>query len=128
MTEPREVLWLTAFESETEKQRIIDDYAANRPLTAALAGISKRREGLLRTDVDIFAAYRADLSRGDLWKPAGARFAVVTVMKHAPRSEGSAFEAPDGTRFVFRAFGTRETADAAAAAIGPDARVFAVRP
>ena len=124
----RSTLWLTAFESEAEKQRIVDDYAANRPLTAALAGISKRREGLLTTDVDIFTAYRADLSRGDPWKPAGARFVVVTMTKRADRLEGSVFEAPDGTRFGLRPFSTREPADAAAAAIGPEARVFAVRP
>ncbi len=128
VTAPTEVLWLTAFESEAEKQRIIDAYAANRPLTAALAGISKRREGLLTTDVDIFTAYRADLSRGDQWKPAGARFVSVTMTKRAALLEGSVFEAPDGTRFGLRAFKTREPADAAAAAIGPEARVFAVRP
>ena len=127
MTAPTEVLWLTAFESGAEKQKIIDDYAANRPLTAALAGISKRREGLLTTDLDVFTDYRADLSRGDPWKPAGARFVVVTVTKRADRLEGSIFEAPDGTRFALRAFRTREAADAAAA-IGPEARVFAVRP
>ncbi|HEX2342953.1 MAG TPA: hypothetical protein VHI98_20935, partial [Vicinamibacterales bacterium] len=45
--EPKEVLWLTAYESDAEKQKIIDAYAANKPLTEALAGISKRREGLL---------------------------------------------------------------------------------
>lgn len=128
MTPPTEVLWLTAFESEAEKQKIIDDYAANRPLTAALAGISKRREGLLTTDVDNFTDYRADLSRGDQWKPAGARFVVVTMTKRADRLEGSVFEAPDGTRFGLRPFSTREPADAAAVAIGPEARVFAVRP
>lgn len=126
--EPKEILWLTAYESEAEKQKIIDAYAANKPLTEALAGISKRREGLLSSDVDHFTAHRADLSRGDPWSPAGARFAVVTMTKRADRIEGSVFEAPDGTRFGLRPFSTREPADAAAAAIGPEARVFAVRP
>jgi len=128
VTVPTEVLWLTAFDSEAEKQKIIDDYAANRPLTAALAVISKRREGLLTTDVDVFTVYRADLSRGDQWKPAGARFAVVTMTKRGDRLEGSIFEAPDGTRFALRAFRTHEAADAVATGIGPEARVFAVRP
>jgi hypothetical protein len=126
--EPKEVLWLTAYESDAEKQKIIDAYAANKPLTEALAGISKRREGLLRVDVDHFAAHRADLSRGDPWNPAGARFVVVTMTKRADRLEGSVYETPDGTRFVLRAFKTREPADAVAAAGGADTKVFAVRP
>jgi hypothetical protein len=128
LTPPTEVLWLTAFESEAEKQQIIDAYAANQPLTEALARISKRREGLLTTDVDIFVAHRADLSRGAAWDPAGARFAVVTMTDRVDRIEGSTFEAPDGRRFVLRAFKAREPAEAAAAAIGREARVFAVRP
>ena len=126
--EPKEILWLTAYESEAEKQKIIDAYAANKPLTEALAGISKRREGLLSSDVDHFTAHRADLSRGDPWNAAGARFVVVTMTKSGDRLEGSVYDAPDGTRFGLRAFKTRESADAAATAIGPEARVFAVRP
>jgi hypothetical protein len=128
LTPPAEVLWLTAFESDAEKQQIIDAYAANQPLTEALARISRRREGLLTTDVDIFVAHRADLSRGAPWNPAGARFVVVTMTTRVDRFEGSAFEAPDGTRFALRAFKKREPAEAAAAALGREARVFAVRP
>lgn len=128
LTPPTEVMWLTAFDSDAEKQKIIDDYAANRPLTAALAGITKRREGLLTTDVDMFTAYRDDLSRGAPWNPAGARFVVVTMTTRGDRSEGSVFEAPDGLRFALRAFRMREPAEAAAAEAGPEARVFAVRP
>ena len=128
LTAPTEVLWLTAFDSEAEKQKLIDDYAANQPLTAALAGISKRREGLLTTDVDMFVAHRADSSRGAQWSPAGARFVVVTMTTRRDPLEGSVFEAPDGTRFVLRAFKTREPAESTAAAIGAEARVFAVRP
>jgi hypothetical protein len=126
LREPKEVLWLTAYESEADKQRIIDAYAANKPLTEALAGISTRRQGLLSSDVDHFTVHRADLSRGDPWNPTGARFAVVTMTKRG--MDGSVYEAPDGTRFALRAFKTREPADAAAAAVGAEAIVFAVRP
>jgi len=128
LTPPTEVLWLTAFDSEAEKQKIIDDYAANQPLTAALAGITNRRQGLLTIDVDMFTAYRDDLSRGAPWNPAGARFVVVTMTKRDDRFDGSAFEAPDGTRFALRGFKTRDAAEAAADPSGREARVFAVRP
>jgi hypothetical protein len=128
LTPPTEVLWLTAFESEAEKQQIIDDYAANQPLTDALAGITKRREGLLTTDVDIFTAFKEDLSRGNAWTPAGVRFVVLTMTKRGDRLEGSVFHAPDGMRFALQGFKTRESAEAAAAEAGAEARVFAVRP
>jgi hypothetical protein len=127
LSEPKVVLWLTAYESEAEKQGIIDAYAANKPLTEALAGITKRRQGLLSSDVDHFTVHRADLSHGEPWNPAGARFAVVTMTRRSDRMNGSVYEDPDGTRFALRAFRTREPADAAAP-VGAEAVVYAVRP
>ena len=128
LTGPKEVWWLNAYESETHKQQVASGYANNAPLMAALAGITKRREGLIGPSVDLFANYRADLSGGAEWKVAGARFFAVTVTKSAPKSVGSVFEAPDGTRFVFRAARTRQEAEALASAAGPETIVFAIRP
>jgi len=125
---PKEVWWLNAFGSEADKQRVADEYAKNPTLVAALAGIARRREGLTGTPMDIFANYRADLSRGAPWKVAGARFFAVTIAAGDPRVPGSVFDAPDGTRFIFRPFATRRQADAVAPAAGPGTRVFAVRP
>jgi len=78
--------------------------------------------------VNIFANYRADLSRGVSWQPAGASFFVVRVTKQDLQIGGSVFEAPDGTRFILRRVGTRHQADVEAAALGPETTVFAVRP
>jgi MacB-like periplasmic core domain len=128
LTKPKEVWWINAFESEAQKQKAIADYKANGPLTSALEGITKRREGLLSMDEETFASYKADLSRGDAWRIAGVRFFEVTVTKGKPRAEGAVFEAPDGTRFIFRALSARDEAGAVAAAGSPEAAVFAVRP
>lgn len=125
---PTEVWWLNAFESEEDRQRVADDYGKNPTLKAALEGITRRKEGLTETPVNVYATYRAELSRGASWKVAGARFFVVTISAGDSRMEGAVFEAPDGTRFVFRPFATRPPADAVAAAAGRDTRVFAVRP
>jgi hypothetical protein len=125
---PKEVWWLNAFESKDDKQRVADDYAKNPALKAALEGITRRKEGLTEAPVNVYATYRADLSRGAPWKVAGARFFVVSVTKGDPRAEGPVFEAPDGTRFCLRPVATRGQADVLAAAAGPDARIFAVRP
>jgi hypothetical protein len=128
LTGRKEVWWLNAFESQSEVQRVADDYAKKPALVAALASIPGRKEALTEAPVNVYASYRADLSRGAPWKLAGARYFVVTVTKGDPRTDGPVFEAPDGTRFAFRPVATRRQAGAAAAAAGPDARVFAVRP
>jgi hypothetical protein len=128
ITGPREVWWLNALDSEAEKQRVIDAYKTNRPLTEALAGISKRRDGLLSTDVEFWVDHRADLSRGGAWKIAGVRFYHVTVTKDQPTGEGAVFEAQDGTRYIFRALAARDEPSALAAAAGSKGTVFAVRP
>jgi hypothetical protein len=125
---PKEVWWLNAFESEEDKQRVADEYAKYPALKAALEDITRRKEGLTEAPVNVYATYRADLSRGAPWKVAGARFFVVTVTQGDARTEGSVFGAPDGSHFVFRPVARRAQADAVAAAAGPGTRIFAVRP
>ncbi len=125
---PSEVWWLNAYASEAEKERVASAYANNAPLMAALADISKRREGIVGTPVDVFATHRATLSRGAEWRVARTRFFAVTVTRGDVQLAGSVFEAPDGTRFVFRPAATRADADALATVAGPGTIVFAVRP
>jgi hypothetical protein len=112
---PHEAWWLNAFESEDEKQKVIEDYAKNAPLMSALNQIAKRKEGLIGEPVNIFAKHR----EGD-WSILGARFLVV-----AGDGRGAVYEAPDGTRFVFRTARTLREARKEAAA---GDRIFAIRP
>lgn len=53
-------------------------------------------------------------------------------LKPRPRADGKAggcvFEAPDGTRFVIAPAATRGEADRRAAAAGPHAKIWAIRP
>jgi hypothetical protein len=128
VTGPKEVWWLNAFESEAEKERVYREYASNQPLMTALADIGPRKKDLTETPLDVLASYRPDLSGGDPWPIAGARFFVVTVTTGDAQPEGSVFESPDGTRFVFRPVTTREHADRISASAGLETRVFAVRP
>jgi len=71
LTGPKEVWWLNAFESEADRQQVTEDYTKNPALVAALEGIAKRKEEVTGTPVTVFATYRADLSRGVSWNPAG---------------------------------------------------------
>ena len=78
--------------------------------------------------VEVFARYRQELSRGALWSLGLGRFLVITVTKVERQIDGTVFEAADGTKFVMFPAKTRREADAKAAAVAFEARVFAVRP
>jgi hypothetical protein len=101
---------------------------SNGPLMAALSDVRRRREGLLDIDIDVFAHYRPELTRGGPWNIAGARFVTVTIATRDDLPEGAVFEANDGTRYVFAPVATEQDARAAAGRGGEDAIVFAVRP
>jgi len=127
---PTEVWWLNAFASEAARARATEGYLAKPALVAALQGIGKRKaeQGLTGAPLEVLTTYRSDLSRGASWSPAGARFVVVTVTRKAPAAGGAVFEAPDGTLYVLTTARTQRQAEREAAAHGPEARVFAVRP
>src|SRR6185295_13370967 len=86
--EVKEVWWLNLFASNDEKQRVYAAYASNAPLMAALGDVGTRRHDVIASEVDVFATYCADLSRGAEWRVAGARFFVVLVTARESRMDG----------------------------------------
>lgn len=127
LTGPREVWWLNAFASEAARLQVTREYERNAELVAALEGIGRRKQGLTGTPVDQLTQYRPERSNAH-WNPAGARFFVVMVTRSTTAARGAAFEAQDGSLYVFTAARTRSDADAQARARGAGAMVFAVRP
>ncbi len=125
---PEEVWFLTAWGAEAELKQVADDYAKNAPLVAALERHRKRKASLILGPVEVFAKYRQDLSRGTPWSMGLGHFLVVTVTKGNHGIDGTVFESSDGTSFVMLPANTREEAEAKAAGVGSEARVFAVRP
>lgn len=129
LTGPKEVWWFNTFASDAERQRIVEAYAGNAPLLAALAGIAKRKEGIAKgVDVDVLATYQPHVSEGGAWSAAGARFVVGAIGERTNRLKGVVFETRDGRWIVLKAARTRPEADAIAARAGAEAIVFAVRP
>jgi hypothetical protein len=124
----KEIWWLNLFDSDDDKQRVYDAYASNAPLMAALTDVARRRPDVIAADVDVFATYRGDLSGGEQWRVAGARFFVVVVTERESPMDGVVFEAADRTRYIFRATRTRQEADDIANRVGSAAMIFAVRP
>ena len=125
---PTEVWWLNAFESEADRQRVVDAYRGNAALTAALADIRTRRQGLLDMDVDVFAQFKPELSRGQQWQIAGSRFIRVTMTTDDDLPPGTVFEDASGTRYVFTPMASGEVVSAAASPPDEHTIVFAVRP
>jgi hypothetical protein len=130
LTGPREVWWLTPYESDSDRQRVAVGYAGNHALMTALQNISRRKEGLVEAPIDILATYRSDLTGGASWRIRGTRFFVVTVANRDPPVAGAVFEAPDGTLFIFRSARSRHEADNMSAEASPSGPTipFAVRP
>ena len=122
---PHEAWWLNAFNSEADTTRVVNAYAANRPLMEALGTISKRKASLIGKPIAGFGVYRPDLSQGP-WSVAGTRFMVVTITRSRRPVEGAVWQTADSTLYAFRPVRTFEQAEALSAKNG--ARIFAVRP
>ena len=121
-----EAWWLNAFAIEADTTRVVNAYAANRPLMEALGAITKRKATLVGTPIGAFAVHRPDLSRGPAWSVAGARFMLVTVTRTRRPADGSVWEMADSTLYILLPVRTLQQAEALAAEQG--ARIFAVRP
>lgn len=128
LTGPKEVWWLNEFQSEADKRRVEAAYSDNHALMAVLLRNNRRKAALTETPVNIYARYRADLSRGPAWTLIGARFVVVVITKQADTVNGSVFEADNGDHYIVVPATTRRQAEAEASTLGRDARVFAVLP
>jgi hypothetical protein len=124
----KEVWWLNAFESQTDKDRVMQAYERNHELAVELRKLGGRKAAFRYEPVTIVTTYRGDLSDEQAWSMSGARFFVVMVTNEERKFDGSVFEAPDGRRFVFAPAATRREAELMAARTGAQARVFAIRP
>jgi hypothetical protein len=128
LTGPKEVWYFNGYGSAAEQKKVSDDYAKNERLLTRLTEASNRKAAFTHTPVNVFATYRQDVSRGTPWLLGRGRFLVIAVTKSHRSIDGTVFEALDGTRFVVLPARTRDRADALAAATGPEAMIFAVRP
>ena len=122
---PREVWWFNGFESEFQRLQVSSAYERNLPLMKVLARNSKEKSKYTGEIIDSILTYRPDLGRGAHWNLSGARFIVVTIVRGAIDTDGSVFEAPDGTYFVVHP--VRNADDEERLARDPRAIVLAIR-
>jgi len=123
---PHEAWWLNVFATAADTARVVNAYASNRALTAALNVVAQRKAALIGTPVQGYAVYRRELSRSPAWSVARARFIVVTVTGDLRLVDGSAWVMADSTLYGLQPVTNRREADSLARQ--GNARVFAVRP
>jgi hypothetical protein len=122
----KEVWWFNGYDSEADRKRVADAWAASTEVLAVLGRNGKRKAALIGKPVESLARYRPDLSAGEPWRLGRGRFLVIWSGTGTPALEGTVYETDDHTRFVLVSVRTRAAADALAA--GSKARVFTVRP
>ena len=127
---PKEVWWFNEYRSAADAERVAQAYARNTELMDALAALARRKQGLTDDPIDRLTSYRKSLSDGAPWLVGAAPFAVIAERRKsvAAATGGAVFEAPDGRHFTIASAATVAQANAKAAVLGADARVFAVRP
>jgi hypothetical protein len=128
LTGPKEIWGFNGYESAADQKEVADAYTRNTPLLEAYQRSAPRLAQPTLDAIDTIATFRADLSAGSRWRPGDGRFLVITATKSTRPVAGTVFEARDGTRFIVTATRTRQEADAAREAAGPESTIFAVRP
>jgi len=127
-TESPEVWFLNGFDSPAEQQHVVEAYAKNAPLMAALQRNSTAKRALTGAPTAILATHLPDLTRGVPWVLGTGRFLVITVTTGVRHIDGTVFETAEGTRIIVVPAATRHEADAVAALAGARASILAVRP
>jgi hypothetical protein len=125
----QEVWFLTTWQSRGDYEKVGKEYSqAPKALVEALAANAKTRAALTLAPVTSFATYRSDFSSGERWRIGRDRYLVIATTRTRNRFEGSVYEAGDQSFFVIRSARSRSVAEEIVSRIGPEARVFEVRP
>jgi len=127
VTGPPEVWFLNGFDSPAEQQQVVEAYAKNAPLMAALRKNSEAKSTLTAPPSGVIATHLPDLTRGEPWALGIGRVLVITVTASARHVDGTVFETGEGTRIIVVPADTRRDAHAAAALAGAEANVLLVR-
>lgn len=121
---PNEVWWFVEYATDADVERVREAYEQNRPLLSALADLAALKRDITDAPVEHMTRHRTDLSSSAIWRAGSEPFVVIATETGA----GSVFESAGHTMFTIVSAASRVEADAAAARLGPSARVFRVQP
>ncbi len=123
---PKEVWWFVMYESAGDVERVANAYAADQPLLDGMRELQALKQGISTVTLERTTERQAGSTNAAPWRVGGDRFAVIATEANAGR--GAMFAAPDGMRFWILSAQTRAAAEAAAAELGGNARIFEARP
>ena len=121
---PREVWWFVEYATDAEVERVRRAYEQNRPLLSALTDLAALKEDLTGVPVEHMTNYRADLSVGASWRVGSEPFVAIVT----ETASGSVFESAEHAMFTVVSASSLAEANAVAAELGLNARIFHVRP
>lgn len=122
LTGPKEVWRLSGFQSADEHRKAAESLERNEALRTALQRIEDQTRVLIGSPATVLATY---CGGGHKWLLGRGRFLVIAVSHTHTGGEGAVYETGAGVRYRIAATRTRRTA---AAAAGPEANSFAIRP
>jgi hypothetical protein len=124
---PQEIYRLTGYRSDSDVARVAAAYASNAPLLAEFGRATERKADVIDDSIEIVARYRPDLSDTSPWLVGTLPFALIVEGSVEPGS-GAVFDLANGRQLVVIPVANVEDAQAIAAALGPTAKRFALRP
>jgi hypothetical protein len=121
---PKEVWWFVEHAAEADIERLGRAYAANPPLLDALNALAAQKKDIVDPPVEHITKYRAEQSAPGPWRVGSESYAVIATGARA----GAVFESAQHALFTIVSAAALDDANAAAAKLGPSARIFRVRP
>jgi len=128
MTGPKEVWCITGFQLALEQKQVAEKLEGNDVLRYALDRIEGQIRVLTGNPATLVATLQQGAHRGRSWMMGRGHYLVISVSTGTQELDGACYETASGVRYAITATRTRKDADARAAAAGPNAHVFAIRP
>jgi hypothetical protein len=129
INDPKEVWYLTPFDSQAHMEQIAAAYKQNAALTSAMGDLMARRQTFCGSPSAVsITNWLPVFSGGPPWSIPDARFLIITHTRGQPGAMGAVYNADDGSLFEIRPAATMDEAKVKFSAGDPNARIFEVQP
>lgn len=128
LTGPAEVWRLTGYQTAADQRRAAQSMEMKPVLRRDLERIESQVQVLAGPPSTWIAQYVGGILQGQKWPMGRGQYLVIAPVTGSVEPQGAPYQASDGAQYAIAAARTRKGAENRAAAAGPGAYVFAVRP
>jgi hypothetical protein len=128
VTGPAEVWRLTGYQTAADQRRAALSMDMNPALRGDLERIESQIQVLAGPSYTWIAQYVGGILHGQKWPMGRGQYLVIAPVSGSADPQGAPYQASDGAQYAIASARTRKGAESRAAAAGPGAYVFAVRP